>query len=54
MVQRNLLVIVLINIVIKKAGLFDFGFHRKGQNAIARAKRMQNTTLDITDTGKSD
>lgn len=36
----------------KKAGLFDFGFHRKGQNAITRARRMQNTTLDITDAGK--
>ena len=36
----------------KKAGLFDFGFHRKVQNAITRARRMQNTTLDITDAGK--
>lgn len=36
----------------KKAGLFDFGFHRKGQNAIDKAKRMQTTTLDITDAGK--
>ena len=36
----------------KKAGLFDFGFHRKGQNAINKAKKMQNTTLDVTDAGK--
>lgn len=31
----------------KKAGLFDFGFAQEGNSAIDKAKKIQNTTLDI-------
>lgn len=31
----------------KKAGLFDFGFAQEGNSAIDKAKKMQNTMLDI-------
>lgn len=36
----------------KKAGLFDFGFARKGNKAIKEARRLQDLTTDITEEGK--
>lgn len=36
----------------KKAGLFDFGFYKKGQNAINKARTEQNTVLNIMDNNK--
>lgn len=36
----------------KKAGLFDFGFAKKGNAAIAKARKTQNTILGIMDKAK--
>ena len=36
----------------KKAGLFDFGFAKKGNKAIKEARRLQDLTVDITEEGK--